>query len=991
MVGVCATGDGRWLPPGADMDEWRALVLLDEVPVARVRLPDPGAASEGFRRAAVDRHTDPQRAHRDLLERMERRLGVPQRAPARLTVSAVVCTHRRPLMLAGLLQAIGRLDPAPDEIVVVDNDPGELGVRDAARAAGVRYLREARRGLDHARATGLEAARGDLVAFIDDDCVPSASWLRALPELFDDPCVAAVTGPAFAHELDSGAKLAFEDTGGFGRGFHRRVHEWTNLSPPGASRAGAGANMILRRSAALSLEGLFPPELDAGTPTRSGGDLYALYRLLAAGHRVVYDPGTYVLHRHRPDMESMHETFRGYGTGIAAAVAKMLVEQRDLSALGALWWLVEQYVRAWRAPRGDVQREIARDYVEGALRGPRAWRASRKVAGGRWQVAGPPSESASESGSRRGLAGPVPPSATRDLRPAVSVIVTTHYRPTALARCLDSLRRQVDGTPSFEVIVANDAQVPLGAIDGVRVVETGGVGTGAARNVAAADARGQVLLFLDDDLVAEPDLVRRHSEAHDDGSERVAIGYCRPRPRQRNLASLGASAWWEDHYRALRDAAALTFMDILGGNMSVPRRTFERLGGFDRTLSRREDWEWGLRVLEAAIEVVYEPRARAIHEFAFGTRRALAASRRHGRCDAALIARRPDLAAALPARRSRRAMLRRPLTAALFLAAQWPLIRSSACVALDALELIKARPSWSRLFMLLHGAAYERGRRDGGDPRRRGAPLPVAEIELHSDDPIPPPAAVAPRVRLLAGGRPLMEFSSRGGHWGRTLAEQIAAAGYRETLKHVQAAPSPAPGVEIVGAQSWAARDARIRNSSAEVVVVALAGCPEDEGWAAQAAEALSAERVALAIGAGTDADGPPCPLTVHSRATDPERFPRIGRPPAYLAVRRDVYELLGGIDLRTASLGRHGAVLELCERALAAGWLVCRRDVPGLRSTQPERLERFARRAARAALMARRPAYTTAPASRPTAAASQRCAGLNSPTPAERPLTRSG
>jgi GT2 family glycosyltransferase len=189
-------------------------------------------------------------------------------------------------------------------------------------------------------------------------------------------------------------------------------------------------------------------------------------------------------------------------------------------------------------------------------------------------------------------------------------------------------------------------------MDGVRVIETGGVGTAAARNAAAAAARGRVLLFLDDDLVAEPDLVRRHAEAHDDGRERVAIGYCRPRPRQRNLASLGASAWWEDHYRALRDAAALTFMDILGGNMSVPRDAFERLGGFDRALGRREDWEWDLRVLEAGIEVVYEPRARAIHEFALGTRRALAASREHGRCDAALIARRPDLAAALPARRA---------------------------------------------------------------------------------------------------------------------------------------------------------------------------------------------------------------------------------------------------------------------------------------------------------------------------------------------------
>src|SRR5581483_6260698 len=292
------------------------------------------------------------------------------------------------------------------------------------------------------------------------------------------------------------------------------------------------------------LEGLFPPDLDAGTPTRSGGDLYALYRMLSAGHRVVYDPGTYVLHRHRADMESMHETFRGYGTGLAAALTKMLVEQRDLSALGALWWLAEQWVRAQRAPRGDVQREIANDYVLGALRGPRAWRAARALT-----VDRSPSTGRAERTSGTSAVPAREPATVNGQRSTVnvSVLIATHDRPQALQRCLASLRRQVDGTPPFELIVANDAQAPLGEIEGARVIETGGPCTGAARNAAAAAARGRLLLFLDDDLVAERDLVKRHAEAHAEGSERVVIGYCKPAPRRQNLASLGACAWWEDH------------------------------------------------------------------------------------------------------------------------------------------------------------------------------------------------------------------------------------------------------------------------------------------------------------------------------------------------------------------------------------------------------------------------------------------------------------
>jgi len=277
-------------------------------------------------------------------------------------------------MLAGLLGALKLLDPAPDQIVVVDNDPGDADVRGLAEDAGALYIREDRRGLDHARAAGLAAATSELVAFIDDDCMPPARWLRDLPELFDDPRVGAVTGPAFAFDLDTDAKLAFEDSGGFSRGFHRRVHEWTELTPPAATRAGAGANMVFRRSLVASLGELFPPELDAGTLTESGGDLYALYKVLAAGHRVVYDPGTYVFHRHRPDHAALVRAIHGYGVGLSAALTKLLVEERELAAPAVWWWLVAQFLRS--RVRGE-QGEIASLYLRGGLRGPRIWLRTR--------------------------------------------------------------------------------------------------------------------------------------------------------------------------------------------------------------------------------------------------------------------------------------------------------------------------------------------------------------------------------------------------------------------------------------------------------------------------------------------------------------------------------------------------------------------------------------------------------------------------------------
>jgi GT2 family glycosyltransferase len=926
---------GDPLDRGTTADEHRVLITLENgVPVARVRVPDPGAVGPVLERALLDPHADGHRSYFALRDLMRRRLGVGERAVERPTCSAVVCTHRRPEMLAGLLGALRLLDPAPDQIVVVDNDPGELDVRELAEEAGALYIREDRRGLDHARAAGLAAATSELVAFIDDDCMPPARWLRDLPELFDDPRVGAVTGPAFAFDLDTEAKLAFEDSGGFSRGLHRRVYEWTELTPPAATRAGAGANMVFRRSLVTSLGELFPPELDAGTPTESGGDLYALYKVLAAGHRVVYDPGTFVFHRHRPDHAALVRAIHGYGVGLSAALTKLLVEEREVAAPAVWWWVVAQYLRS--RVRGE-QREIASLYLRGGLRGPRVWLSTRGcgVSGlGSRERPGPESRS------------PVP--SPQSPNPAVCVIVTTCNRPAALESCLSALASQ---TAPFDLVVVNDGRAPIAPVEGAHVIHTGGIGTGAARNAGAASASAPLLLFLDDDLVPAPDLVGRHLEAHRQ-RERVVVGHCTPRPRSRNLTSLGASAWWEDHYRATRMAVVPTFVDVLSGNMSVPRATFERLGGFDPALGRREDWEWGIRVLEAGVQVHYEARAEAAHEFSLDARRAIEHARRDGRSDARLIRRCPAAAGSLPQRWSYRAMARRPLKAALFLALQRALPRELGHAALNLLELGKARVAWSRLFTLMLGAAYERGRRQGGDPRQARTPVEPLDIELCSDEPIPPPGVTSPRIRLLANGEPLAELSPKGGHWSEALADQIATLAHWDWWRAThrpERPPNPGTVLTLDASEGWDRIDQAIRSTSADTVLIALGGPAPD----VTALTALDAERVALATGAHTRPGEPPRPVILHSRAMAPEPFPAIGRPPAYVAMRRAAYGALGGFCREAAELGDQAVVLELIERALSAEWLVATRDVPG--TSERERAASVQRTRARAALLAAR------------------------------------
>jgi hypothetical protein len=178
------------------------------------------------------------------------------------------------------------------------------------------------------------------------------------------------------------------------------------------------------------------------------------------------------------------------------------------------------------------------------------------------------------------------------------------------------------------------------------------------------------------------------------------------------------------------------------------------------------------------------------------------------------------------------------------------------------------------------------------------------------------------------------------------------------------------------------------------------------------------------------DAAEPPQPITLHSRDTNPEPYAPIGRPPAYLALSREAYLLLGGFDLRLAALGDEAVVLELAERALQAHWLVARRDVPGLTpagraaslrairaraALNPPSLRPAARRLAAglapggpslsggiahaaahlAGLVAGaryRTGVTPSPAPECSSGpASQRWSGRSRPSPAERPVTRSG
>ncbi len=113
-------------------------------------------------------------------------------------VSVVIATRNRAESLRDTLDSLTRQSRKPDEVVVVDNASSDH-TRDIALnfvdSLNLKYVYEAKRGIPHARNAGIQNAGGDIIAFIDDDCVADENWLRQLEIPFiKDPHVGVVGG-----------------------------------------------------------------------------------------------------------------------------------------------------------------------------------------------------------------------------------------------------------------------------------------------------------------------------------------------------------------------------------------------------------------------------------------------------------------------------------------------------------------------------------------------------------------------------------------------------------------------------------------------------------------------------------------------------------------------------------------------------------------------------------------------------------------------------
>lgn len=394
-------------PPVAG-EQW-VLVRLHHAPIGMLKFAARGCRAAELGRIISDRFTEEIRRHltADRLcvptetdgWRVDR--PCPQHAPYdRPSVTVAVCTRDGAGRIDECLQTLTAIDYPSErlELLVIDNASRDDGTQRliAERYPRIRCIHEPRPGLDWARNRAVLEARGEIVAFTDDDVSVDPKWVDAIARVFvEEPDAQCVTGLVVPDAIDTEAHRQFETYGGFGRGYQRRYYrvnaaagERTAERHAGSGRFGTGANMAFRR-ASFGRIGLFDPALDVGTPTNGGGDLEMFFRVLKSGGMLVYEPTALVRHRHRDTYAQLRAQLTDHGIGFYSYLVRTAhaypEERRALMKLG-LWWyaswnmrrLVRSFIRPGRFPRDLVLAE-ARGSIEGLRRYSSAKAVARQV------------------------------------------------------------------------------------------------------------------------------------------------------------------------------------------------------------------------------------------------------------------------------------------------------------------------------------------------------------------------------------------------------------------------------------------------------------------------------------------------------------------------------------------------------------------------------------------------------------------------------------
>jgi GT2 family glycosyltransferase/peptidoglycan/xylan/chitin deacetylase (PgdA/CDA1 family) len=340
-----------------------------------------------------------------------------------------------------------------------------------------------------------------------------------------------------------------------------------------------------------------------------------------------------------------------------------------------------------------------------------------------------------------------------------SVVIPTYERRETVLRTVSALGNQEFA--EFEVVVAVDGSTD-GTAEGLRqldtpfalkVVEQQNQGRAAAVNTGVAAAEGELLLILDDDMSADPRLLAEHDRSHREGADAVRGDLPLDPNSPPNLLSWGVGFWARTRCERLSaPGAEIRLDDLLTGQMSVSRQTYDELDGFDVGFTRDglfggEDIDFGYRLLGAGKRVVFNPRAITYQYYDVGPAEYLRRAQETGRSDWELVAKHPELAErgqSHPRFTTRRSRLLLEPFLRLPVAFSWALRAGAGALVRSRLNTPRLR----RLFFAVRTLEYQRGRRAAQRSTASGSALVLAYHSLSDlrGDPVLAQYGIAPET-----------------------------------------------------------------------------------------------------------------------------------------------------------------------------------------------------------------------------------------------------
>jgi GT2 family glycosyltransferase len=212
-------------------------------------------------------------------------------------------------------------------------------------------------------------------------------------------------------------------------------------------------------------------------------------------------------------------------------------------------------------------------------------------------------------------------------RPRLSVVIPTYQRRDSLLRLLASLRTQTVSADTYEVIAAIDGSTD-GSAEAVRgfaapyalsALEGPNRGRALACNAGIRAAVGSVVVLLDDDMEASPELLAAHARSHEGPVSRAVVGAApiAVSPDSPPFVRYMASGFRSRLERMAQPGYRLRFRDTYTGNFSTPREVLLAVGGFDEAFRvyGHEDYELALRLQAVGVELTYSADALAYQHY----------------------------------------------------------------------------------------------------------------------------------------------------------------------------------------------------------------------------------------------------------------------------------------------------------------------------------------------------------------------------------------